>query len=105
MNRYDRLNLTKEQYKEYIRCYKIAREYFNLPKGWVLHHKDITLKSVDYKRYCEWRIDDLIPMSKSEHVSLHNKLNGPKSEETKQKQSIALIGRHWHLENGIRVWT
>lgn len=38
----------------------------------VLHHIDITMKSQDPKRYAEWRPEDLQPMEKREHISMHN---------------------------------
>ena len=51
--------------------YLKAKEYFNLPKGWVLHHIDPELKYKDPQRYNEWRIEDLKPMTKSEHAKIH----------------------------------
>lgn len=38
----------------------------------VLHHADVALKHDDPKRYAEWRPEDLIPMEKCEHISMHN---------------------------------
>ena len=38
---------------------------------WCLHHKDPTLKYKDPRRYNEWRFEDLVPMLKSEHTSMH----------------------------------
>lgn len=101
--------------KNYVR----AKEYFNLPEGWVLHHKDPSWKTEDPERYNEWRIEDLVPMSKGDHQRLHIALaveNGdtakygrpcddetrerlryyasqPKSEETKRKMSEANKGK------------
>lgn len=40
---------------------------------WCLHHKDPSLRSTDIVRYNEWRIEDLVPMLKAEHTSLHQK--------------------------------
>lgn len=40
---------------------------------YVLHHLDDALKEKDPIRYFEWRIEDLIPMLKSEHTSMHQK--------------------------------
>lgn len=72
-----------------------AREYFGLGVGdddFVLHHKDPTLKKKDPKRYNEWRIEDLVVMTRNEHTSLHNK--GKKLlEESKQKISEANKGK------------
>ena len=39
----------------------------------VLHHKDATLKRNDRARYDEWRPEDLVPMEKKAHISMHNK--------------------------------
>ena len=84
------------------KAYREACEYFNLPKGWVLHHKDVTLKSLNPKRYKEWRPEDLVPMTKSEHMTLHNKLRGTSgakgkkwTEERKQKFIKTRTGMHW----------
>ena len=38
----------------------------------VLHHVDVMLKSQDPERYAEWRPEDLQPMEKREHISMHN---------------------------------
>lgn len=43
----------------------------NVLKGWVLHHKDPTLKYKDPIRYAEWRIEDIEPLTRSIHNSLH----------------------------------
>ena len=57
----------------------------------MLHHKDTTLIDSDIERYIEWRIEDLQPMSKSEHMKYHqtgkrNNFYGKHhSEEQKEK--------------------
>lgn len=38
-----------------------------------LHHIDANLKKTDRARYDEWRIEDLVPMLKSEHTRFHQK--------------------------------
>lgn len=43
-------------------------------KGMVLHHIDINMKETDPERYAEWRIEDVIPMTKPAHRALHMKL-------------------------------
>ena len=40
--------------------------------GYVLHHKDETLLYDNPERYLEWRIEDLVMISLSEHSKLHN---------------------------------
>ena len=77
--------------------------------GYVLHHKDETLRKNDPERYNEWRIEDLEMMTMSEHFLLHHKdtnkseihrlhvsqsLKGHVvSEETRRKLSEAGKGR------------
>lgn len=75
-------SLTKEQRKIYNHCRHSALKYFNVQKGYVLHHKDDTLMLTDVNRYIEWRPEDLVVMTLSEHSKLHN-------EETKQKMREA----------------
>lgn len=97
-----------------------AREYFGIlnDHNMVLHHKDPTLRHTDYKRYCEWRIEDLEVMTLSEHTKLHNLINQeeryekvantlkgrPHTEEHKKHIGDFSRGKHWKLENGKRVW-
>ena len=77
--------------------------------GYVLHHKDETLRKNDPERYNEWRIEDLEMMTMTEHFLLHHKdtnkseihrlhvsqsLKGHVvSEETRRKLSEAGKGR------------
>ena len=75
-------------------CYFIALGLlpYNAKKNeWVLHHKDPELRDKDPVRYNEWRIEDLVPMLKSEHTSMHQK-GRHLSEETKAKISAKLKG-------------
>jgi hypothetical protein len=55
---------------------KKAYQHFGLvfgnSNGFVLHHKDSSLKKENPKRYKEWRIEDLVVMTSSEHAKLHN---------------------------------
>ena len=107
-----------------------ARDYFNLPKGWVLHHKDVELFKKDPERYAEWRIKDLVPMTISEHVGYHAKLRGDDgankgkkngmygkkhTESTKEKMGKSrkeyysthtpwCEGKHWKLVDGKHVY-
>lgn len=58
---------------------------------YVLHHIDDTLKTQDPVRYYEWRIEDLQPMLRSEHTSMHQ--NGVKrSTEYRERLSNSLKG-------------
>ena len=74
-SRLEVLGLNPEQKQIYYSCYEKANKYFDLPKGWVLHHKDVELVNEDIDRYIQWLPEDLIPMTKSEHMRLHAKLN------------------------------
>lgn len=59
---------------------------------WCLHHKDTQLKYKDPFRYNEWRVEDLVPMLKSEHTSMHS-VGRHHTEETKQKIRTANLGK------------
>jgi len=64
-------------------------------QGYVLHHKDPTLKYRDPERYDEWRPEDLVMMSNSEHSRLHY------TEDKRQKMTNASMPKHlgkhhWH---------
>lgn len=74
-SRQDALGLNNEQKNIYAVCYEKAKKYFNLPKGWVLHHKDVELRNTDLDRYIHWLPEDLVPMTKSDHMRLHSKLH------------------------------
>lgn len=54
---------------------------------WVLHHIDPSLKTRDPIRYNEWRIEDLVPMTNSAHITLHNSIREI-TDETKHNMSI-----------------
>lgn len=98
-------------------AWRRARNFFNLQDGWVLHHKDENLKQTDLQRYKEWRVDDLVPMTRSEHAKLHRHgrfsgtpdgsgwdikgdKNPSKRPDVKKKISDAHKGMHWY-NNGI----
>lgn len=56
--------------------------------GYVLHHKDSSLKYKDPKRYHEWRPDDLIPMTRSEHMKIHHPDAIKYFDNKKQSESL-----------------
>lgn len=86
-------------------------------KGWVLHHKDMTLRENNKERYIQWRIEDLVPMTVSDHCALHHvgkqyflgRKHSPEtiekmrqvksmvSQETREKMRKAQLGKH-HTE-------
>ena len=94
-----------------------AREYFGITDNpdLVLHHIDPDLRHNDYKRYCEWRPEDLVVMTRKEHTILHNKIrdNNKMAATLTGKKHTAehnkhigdwCRGRTWKLINGKRVW-
>ena len=83
-------------------CYYYFPECKDQPKpnrkGWVLHHKDPTLRHTDINRYNEWRIEDVVPMTNEEHSRLHHigthyKLGHKHSAESRAKMSASMKGR------------
>ena len=99
---YKNLTITKEQCKISEKNNAKAKKYFNLPKGWVLHHEDETLRHNNIERYIEWRPEDLIPMSRADHSRLHVKSH-VKSDETKQKISEAHKGKKFSEEHKKKI--
>ena len=69
--------MTNEQKKISYQNHKLAAEHFNLQKGYVLHHKNPEWRTKDIDRYIQWKFDDLIVMSRSDHQRLHIKLCNP----------------------------
>ena len=69
---------------------------------WCLHHKDTVLKYKDLFRYNEWRVEDLVPMLKSEHTRLH-KLGSHLSEEHKEKLRNANKDKHLSEETRRKI--
>ena len=84
--------LTVEQRKIYRHCLYEATKYFNVQKGYVLHHKDITMRETNLERYIQWLPEDLVVMSKVEHIKLHH-TGSKRSEETRKKMSEADKGK------------
>lgn len=97
---------TKEQ--QVISDYncRLARLHFFGSKrgkrGWVLHHKDETLKHRDKERYIQWNIEDLVPMKKESHLSLHHK-GVPKTLEHRRRISKSTQGRKFSEEHRGRI--
>lgn len=95
--------MTKEQRKISARNHYKAAKHFNLQKGQVLHHVDDSLFYTDIERYMEWRIEDLVVMTKSDHISFHMKGKSKPSafkgkqhtEESKEKN------RQAHLKENL----
>ena len=69
---------------------------------YVLHHKDTTLKANDRERYDEWRIEDLVPLTRAEHAALHS-TGREIPEETRQKMGEKIAewyATHVHPNQG-----
>ena len=61
------------------KCHDITWNYFvlqgEIPENdsykWCLHHIDPTMKYFDLSRYASWNIEDVMPMTVSQHIKLH----------------------------------
>ena len=69
---------------------------------WCLHHVDATLRYRDKARYDEWRVEDVVPMLKSEHTSMHQR-GRHHTEETKQKLRAANLGKRLSEETRRKI--
>ena len=58
--------------------------------GMALHHTDPTIKQRDPERYHEWRVEDLRPMSRAAHNSLHMRLRNPKGRKKSASHIAAM---------------
>lgn len=72
-----------------------ARRYFGIlgNNDLVLHHVDTTLRHTNIERYEEWNPEDLIVMTRSEHMLLHQSWGHPQTLETRQKISNSTKGK------------
>ena len=59
---------SKANHKKAVQHFKQLGEFED---GMVLHHIDFTMIYFDPDRYVEWIPEDLLPMTKSQHVKLH----------------------------------
>ena len=112
--------------KKYCTDYKNIDNYeeaVRSPLKYDLHHRREISESKSKKQLIEENLyygrppEELIFLEHKEHVRLHNanlsaetrqKMSDAKknvSAETRKKISEALKGKHWHLENGHRIWT
>ena len=102
------MRLKREQKLLSRRNHYRAAKYFNLQKGWVLHHKDETLRHTDIARYIEWRPEDLVPMPREEHTSYHMKgkhykHHNPFTEEHRKNIGLSSKGRKWSEESKLQA--
>ena len=78
--------------RNYKSKHTLAEEYFieqgmMPPKDlrtekWILHHKDPSWKHEDPERYKQWNVEDLVPMTESEHIAWHNTHTKDYTDET-----------------------
>lgn len=89
---------TRSSKSEYVNK-KAAREHFESlgidMAHKVMHHVDKRMKSENPERYAEWRPEDLVPMTKSEHRRLHMK-------DAVRKGSRKTRGHRKAISRGIR---
>ena len=86
-------------------AYLFAHLFFGLKKGdgLVLHHKDPTMRYANPERYKQWNPEDLVVMTRAEHVKLHHTGVSKKAwnkgkyniytDETKAKMREKKIGK------------
>lgn len=94
-------NKTDPNYKEFSHLYRTnynkCRKYYNNLgyAGYVLHHK-----IVNCTNYEEWKIDEIVPMTRKEHSKLHMTYykqglgNPEKQEEIRRKASLTRKAHH-----------
>ncbi len=66
---FDHLNLEGRKSKAWMHFYPEGKGYAK--PGYVLHHKDTTLRAEDPKRYAQWNPEDLVMLTRAEHTQLH----------------------------------
>jgi len=81
-----------------------ARKHFGIANdtNMVLHHKDETLRYKDFARYCEWRVEDLVVMTREEHTA-HHWTGRKQSDEGIEKMRRKIKGRHFYNNGVIEV--
>lgn len=69
-----------------------TKKLLNVPAGYVMHHRDERMMYDDPERYAQWNPEDLVVMSKQEHLAWHSKgkLNGMYGKKH-SKHTIELI--------------
>ena len=103
--------LTEEQIKKSRHYNHLSRKILNVPKGYVMHHKDESLRYNDPDRYIEWRPEDLIVITREEHAFIHktyenmrnaniNRDYQPVSEDVKKRISEKLKGHYYMSKDG-----
>ena len=75
-----------------------TRAKLNVPKGYDLHHVDMSLRANDIERYIEWRPEDLQILSHSEHAKLHAQLRAKDAEWRRKNSEANKKARREHPE-------
>ena len=73
---------------------------------WVLHHKDIHLRETDYNRYRKYLINDVVPMTWSEHKQLHRDLEKLLNDTKKygsEGEKHPMYGKHHSTETKDKI--
>lgn len=100
--------MPRKEYKENHKkawCYFVALGLLPVDakkNEWCLHHKDPLLKYEDPVRYNEWRFEDLVPMTTSEHMKLHN-TGRQVSEATRERLRIVNTGKTLSEETRAKI--
>lgn len=75
--------MTKEETKKHddtMKHYKNLFTSFGVDwdsQRWCLHHIDENMKLRDPRRYHAWRIEDVVPLTIQQHMSIHMKSRNP----------------------------
>lgn len=65
---------------EYRRNSEDCRRRHNVAKGMHLHHTDIEMIDRDPQRYVQFRDEDIVVLTREEHIKLHAKLRKDKKK-------------------------
>ena len=83
-------------------------KYMNLAshKGLDLHHKDPNLKHTNPKRYHEWRIEDVEPLTRADHRKIHmgEQTKGKKHSKSHNKKISTSLKDFYSTKKKIRIF-
>lgn len=80
----------------YAKAVQKFKDIGEFKDGMILHHVDFTMFYFDPDRYVEWNPDDLIPLTKSQHVKLHNDFS--------RRSSLGLFDGVWNFRCKNLSW-
>lgn len=61
-----------------------------------MHHKDVNMKTADPERYKEWRPEDLVCITRQEHIAIHKPESG-------KGENHPMYGRHHTPETKAKI--